>query len=331
MISFSHFYQQIAGSPLEPWLETLPVQLACWQRAAQHGQIKRWLRAVTRLPNLSPDHLDLSDHIRAELATPLPEGQRACIEQLLQILMPWRKGPYSLYGIHIDSEWRSDLKWQRLLPHISPLHGRRVLDVGCGNGYHLWHMLGAGAQQVIGIDPTPLFFCQFAAVSTLLGTVKPVYFLPVGIEQLPELNAFDSVFSMGVLYHRRSPLDHLWQLKNQLIAGGELVLETLVIEGGVNDVLLPTDRYARMRNIYFIPSPLALKNWLEKCGFIDVKIVNLCPTTGTEQRRTSWMKSESLADCLHPQDNSKTIEGYPAPLRALLIARKPVHSLTAVA
>ncbi|PMC22346.1 tRNA 5-methoxyuridine(34)/uridine 5-oxyacetic acid(34) synthase CmoB, partial [Klebsiella aerogenes] len=44
---------------------------------------------------------------------------------------------------------------------------------------------------------------------------------------------------MGVLYHRRSPLDHLWQLKDQLAPGGELVLETLVIEGDENTVLVP--------------------------------------------------------------------------------------------
>lgn len=64
---------------------------------------------------------------------------------------------------------------------------------------------------------------------------------------------------MGVLYHRRSPLEHLWQLKDQLVQDGELVLETLVVEGDENTVLVPGDRYAQMRNVYFIPSALALK------------------------------------------------------------------------
>jgi tRNA (mo5U34)-methyltransferase len=140
---------------------------------------------------------------------------------------------------------------------------------------------------------------------------------------MPVLNAFDTVFSMGVLYHRRSPLEHLWQLKDQLVSEGELVLETLVVEGDENTVLVPGDRYAQMRNVYFIPSAPALKQWLEKCGFVDVRIVDMNVTSTEEQRRTEWMTTESLAEFLDPNDSSKTIEGYPAPLRAVLIAKKP--------
>ncbi len=181
----------------------------------------------------------------------------------------------------------------------------------------------AGAHLAVGIDPTQLFLCQFEAVRKLLGNDQRAHLLPLGIEQLPALEAFDTVFSMGVLYHRRSPLDHLWQLKDQLAPGGELVLETLVVEGDENTVLVPGDRYAQMRNVYFIPSAAALKMWLEKCGFIDVRIVDACVTSTEEQRRTEWMTTESLADFLDPQDQRKTVEGYPAPLRAVIIATKP--------
>lgn len=128
---------------------------------------------------------------------------------------------------------------------------------------------------------------------------------------------------MGVLYHRRSPLDHIIQLKNQLRKDGELVLETIVIDGDENDVLVPTDRYAQMHNVYFFPSAKALKVWLEKCGFVDVRIVDQCDTTTDEQRSTDWMTNNSLPDYLDPDDPSKTIEGYPAPKRAILVARNP--------
>ena len=187
----------------------------------------------------------------------------------------------------------------------------------------MWRMIGAGAKLVVGIDPMQLFLCQFEAVRKLLGDDRRAHLLPLGIEQLPALQAFDTVFSMGVLYHRRSPLDHLLQLKNQLVSEGELVLETLVVEGDENTVLVPGERYAQMRNVYFIPSAAALKGWLEKCGFVDVRIADYAVTSVEEQRRTSWMTSESLAEFLDPNDSSKTIEGYPAPLRAVLVARKP--------
>lgn len=323
MIEFGDFYQQIAKSPLAHWLETLPAQIATWQRGALHGQFKQWTNAVEFLPEMQPYRLDLLHSVTAESETPLSPGQIKRIDTLLRNLMPWRKGPFSLYGVDIDTEWRSDWKWERVLPHLSDLAGRTILDVGCGSGYHLWRMVGAGAHLAVGIDPTQLFLCQFEAVRKLLGGDQRAHLLPLGIEQLPALNAFDTVFSMGVLYHRRSPLEHLWQLKDQLVREGELVLETLVVEGDERTVLLPGDRYAQMRNVYFIPSALALKNWLEKCGFVDVRIVDVCQTTTEEQRRTEWMITESLAEFLDPNDPSKTVEGYPAPLRAVLVAKKP--------
>ena len=323
MMAFDRFYQQIAVSPLSHWLETLPAQIASWQREQLHGQFKQWTNAVTFLPELKPAHIDLRNGVSASSDEPLSEGQLKRMETLLRNLMPWRKGPFSLYGIDIDTEWRSDWKWDRVLPHLSDLNGRTILDVGCGSGYHLWRMVGAGAKLAVGIDPTQLFLCQFEAVRKLLGDDRRAHLLPLGIEQLPALNAFDTVFSMGVLYHRRSPLEHLWQLKDQLVKEGELVLETLVVEGDDQTVLVPGDRYAQMRNVYFIPSALALKNWLEKCGFVDVRVADVCPTTTQEQRRTAWMTTESLADFLDPADSSKTVEGYPAPVRAVLIARKP--------
>ncbi|WP_333494704.1 tRNA 5-methoxyuridine(34)/uridine 5-oxyacetic acid(34) synthase CmoB [Kluyvera sp. CHPC 1.251] len=322
MIEFGNFYQQIAKSPLSHWLETLPAQIGAWQRD-QHGLFKQWSNAVEFLPEIQPWKLDLLHSVTAESETPLSEGQIKRIDTLLRNLMPWRKGPFSLYGVNIDTEWRSDWKWERVLPHLSDLSGRTILDVGCGSGYHLWRMIGAGAHMAVGIDPTHLFLCQFEAVRKLLGNDQRAHLLPLGIEQLPALKAFDTVFSMGVLYHRRSPLEHIWQLKDQLVSDGELVLETLVVEGDENTVLVPGDRYAQMRNVYFIPSALALKNWMEKCGFVDVRIADMSVTSTDEQRRTEWMVTESLADFLDPNDPTKTIEGYPAPLRAVLIARKP--------
>ncbi|WP_241627364.1 tRNA 5-methoxyuridine(34)/uridine 5-oxyacetic acid(34) synthase CmoB [Rosenbergiella epipactidis] len=322
MIDFGNFYQQIATGPLASWLEVIPAQLAQWQRENLHGHFRQWHKAIQYLPAITPPSLDLTGQVYAE-SPDLTPRQRQGIESLLRQLMPWRKGPYQLYGTHIDTEWRSDWKWDRVLPHISPLQDRLVLDVGCGSGYHMWRMIGQGAKMVVGIDPMQLFLCQFEAVRKLLGNSQQAHLLPLGIEQLPTSEAFDTVFSMGVLYHRRSPLDHLLQLKNQLVNGGELVLETLVTEGDEHQVLVPGERYAQMRNVYFLPSALALKSWLEKTGFVDVRIVDQAVTPITEQRRTSWMTSESLAEFLDPNDPHKTVEGYHAPLRAVLIARKP--------
>lgn len=323
MLNFANVYQLLAqDTRLQPWLNVLPQQLTDWQQQP-HGDLDRWLRALNKISSSQPDHIDLKESVTVSNREPLSDGEQKKLENLLKTFHPWRKGPYHLHGIHIDTEWRSDWKWDRLLPHISPLKNRSVLDVGCGNGYHMWRMLGEGAYQVIGIDPSELFLVQFEAVRKLMGDNQKVHLLPLGIEQLPELKAFDTVFSMGVLYHRRSPIDHLIQLKNQLVSGGELVLETLVIEGDENAVLVPFDRYAQMRNVYFFPSALALKAWLEKVGFVDVRIVDENVTSLDEQRTTEWMTHNSLPDYIDPHDPSKTVEGYPAPRRAILVAKNP--------
>src|SRR5574339_1065926 len=122
--------------------------------------------------------------------------------------------------------------------------------------------------------------------------------------------AFDTIFSMGVLYHRRSPFDHLTDLRGALRSGGELVLETLVIEGGEHSVLVPEGRYAKMKNVWFLPSPQTLMSWLHRAGFRNVRVIEVTATTGEEQRTTDWMRFESLLDYLDPNDHTKTIEGY---------------------
>ncbi|MGF1756803.1 tRNA 5-methoxyuridine(34)/uridine 5-oxyacetic acid(34) synthase CmoB [Photobacterium sagamiensis] len=323
MFSFSEFYQLIAQhDQLRPWLNTLPKQLSNWEEA-EHGDMGRWIRALKKFPTYTPDIIDLKNEVSVRNEDGVANGEQKRLESLLRLLHPWRKGPYNMHGVHIDTEWRSDWKWDRLLPHISPLKGRSVLDVGCGNGYHMWRMLGEGAELTVGIDPSNLFLIQFEAIRRLMGNDNRAFLLPLGIEQLPELKAFDTVFSMGVLYHRRSPLDHIIQLKNQLRKDGEVVLETLVIDGDENDVLIPTHRYAQMHNVYFFPSAKALKVWMEKCGFVDVRIVDECVTTTDEQRSTDWMTNNSLPEYLNPEDPTKTIEGYPAPKRAILVARNP--------
>ena len=326
MIDFESTLEAVAREPvLADWSRQLPEQLQQRFHRRLHGDFPYWKEQLDALPEPAPGQVFLdSDRVGTAATTPPAAGQLADIERRLQALHPWRKGPYRIHGLHIDSEWRSDWKWRRLAPHIAPLRDRLVLDVGCGNGYHLWRMAGAGARLALGIDPTQLYLAQFLAIRHFLGGQWPVHLLPLGIEDLPPgLRAFDTLFSMGVLYHRRSPLDHLLALRELLRPGGELVLETLVVEGDAERVLLPPGRYAKMRNVWFIPTPGALQRWLERCGFRQVRLIDVTATSGDEQRSTPWMRFESLADFLDPADPARTVEGHPAPRRAILLAVAP--------
>ncbi len=318
---FNDCYKSLFDTPLSHWLQTLPAQLDHWQRNSKHGEFDKWCRLLAKLPSTTPSNIELDEKVAVGSLADVDVYTQKKISGLLQQFMPWRKGPFYVHDIHVDTEWRSDWKWDRVYPHITPLKNRTGLDVGCGRGYHMWRMLGQGASRVIGIDPTQLFFIQFQAIKHFIPR-DDIHFLPLGIEEMQPLNAFDTVFSMGVLYHRKDPIQFLNQLKHQLRKGGELVLETLVVDGDEQTVLMAGERYAQMRNVWFLPSTKALAVWLERVGFENIGVVDVNHTTLDEQRSTPWMDSQSLKDFLDPEDITRTIEGYPAPQRAVLIANR---------
>ncbi|MCF6226247.1 MAG: tRNA 5-methoxyuridine(34)/uridine 5-oxyacetic acid(34) synthase CmoB [Xanthomonadales bacterium] len=303
------------AAELSPLIRRCEVDL----KNPRHGDFPRWKAVLDALPLASP----ATNYQQAAVLLGEPCAEQNSLKDQLMGLHPWRKGPFTLGGIDIDCEWRSDWKWDRLAPHLGSLQDQRILDIGCGNGYFGWRMLGAGAKQVIGIDPSLLFVMQYFACQHFAGTQTANVVLPLGIEDLPEtLSGFDRVFSMGVFYHRRSPVEHLLHLHRLCKPGGQVILETLVIKGDENQVLVPANRYARMRNVWFLPSSEALLNLIRRAGFKTVECVDETTTSIGEQRSTEWMQFESFAESLQATDNTKTIEGYPAPRRAIFIASK---------
>lgn len=296
--------RQLVRLGLDAWIEPLNAAIANRLTDASHGDFDRWQATL--------DHLE---------ATPTVNSQQ--LRDLLLSLAPWRKGPFDVAGVHIDSEWRSLCKWNRLKDAIAPLADRSVLDVGSGNGYYALRMQEAGARFVLGIDPTILYVMQFAAV-TIFEPTDRVFVLPMRMQELPDAAAaFDTCFSMGVLYHRRSPIDHLLQLKHALRPGGQLVLETLFLPGNTAFARTPQDRYARMRNVWMLPTVPELLLWLQRAGFRSANVVDQTVTTTDEQRSTEWMPFESLQQSLDPDDANLTVEGWPSPRRVVITANKP--------
>jgi tRNA (mo5U34)-methyltransferase len=292
-----------------------------------HGDLARWQVALGALPAVETGMW--ADQPAPRLGAVAPDQEK--LTEILMQLHPWRKGPLQLGGCHIDTEWRSDWKWDRLAPHLD-LQDKQVLDIGCGNGYFGWRMLAAGARLVVGIDPTLLFVMQWLACRHFAGDFSN-YVLPLGIEDLPlddpEEDSpranMDTVLSMGVLYHRRDPVEHLRQIAALLRPGGEMVLETLVLPSGQDDeVLVPENRYARMRNVWAIPGTARLQEWVAEAGFKNIRLVDVTTTLVSEQRSTDWMKFESLAESLaelpDKEKPGRTLEGYPAPTRAIILA-----------
>lgn len=291
--------------------------------AGQDAKAAALQKLLKQLPDAGPTRIALDrDCVTIGRASDLGDAQRSDLQAVLKGLKPWRKGPFELFGIRIESEWNSSMKWRRVAPHLAPLTGRRILDVGSSNGYYLYRMAAAQPSLILGIEPYRLYYFQFLALQHFIDP-PGLYNLPLKLEALPAMPQwFDTILCMGILYHRRSPLDTLFRLGSLLAAGGQLVLETLIIRGDGSQALFPSQRYACMRNIFFIPTVACLENWLARCGFVDIRCVDITATTLNEQRKTEWVDSDSLDRFLDPEDPGLTVEGYPAPVRAVVVATR---------
>ena len=303
MISTEDLTICLQDTGLHDWPDALVPLIAARLSATGHGDYEAWQQVVSSLRSGSDDVKDT--------------------RELLLKLSPWRKGPFDLGGVHIDAEWRSDLKWARVKDAIAPLDRRNVLDVGCGNGYYALQMRKAGARAVIGIDPTLLYVMQFLAVNAFERD-PGVFVIPARLQDVPlPAQKFDTTFSMGVLYHQRAPIDHLQQLRQTLRAGGQLVLETIYVPGKESYACTPKDRYARMRNVWLLPTIAELTTWLARTGYTDIEVIDRSITSVDEQRSTEWMNFESLSEALDPNDPTRTVEGWPAPHRVVVTATSP--------
>ena len=319
-MNFAPLLAQLRSTTLSPLADLLSEESL---GRIRHGDIRRRLGQIGQLPQITPSRTDFGESVSIGSAADCGETTRRRLRKQLLDFSPWRKGPFAVFGIDLDCEWRADIKWARLDGQIAPLKGRKVLDVGCGNGYYCFRMLGREAAQVIGLEPHIPYAMQFWALKSFVPEAN-CWVLPMALEDFPGRSShFDTAFSMGVLYHVRSPLDHLAALHGCLRPGGELVLETLFVEGNEGYSLMPKSRYAQMRNVWFIPSIATLEVWLARCGFADWRIIDRSITAPAEQRTTEWMPFESLVNSLDKQDPTRTIEGYPAPARVLLTARRP--------
>lgn len=250
------------------------------------------------------------------------EKQYHEFENVAVELMPWRKGPFRLFGLEIDSEWRSNLKWDRIEKALGNLTGKSILDVGCGNGYYMYRAAAQNPKMVVGLDPSVPFYLQFELFQKY--AQNPVLqFELLGAEHLGVFRkSFNVILCMGILYHQRNPLAILKDLYESLEAGGVCLIESQIIPGDEPVALFPEDRYAKARNVFFVPTTNCLINWIKRAGFEELDVISEDVTTFDEQRKTRWTTFESLEDFLDPNDPSKTVEGYPAPSRAAILARR---------
>jgi len=263
-----------------------------------------------------------SDRVKIGNQDEVSTAEQSLIREQLRSFMPWRKGPFSVFGIDVDAEWRSERKWRRLQAHLPELNGKIIADIGCNNGYYMFRMVPGRPEFVLGFEPSVQHYYCFKALNCMAGFDNLDINL-LGVEHIGLFRkAFDVIFLMGVIYHRSSPIDVLKSIESALKPGGSLIIESQALPGEEPLALFPDKTYGKAPGVYFVPTGSCLQNWLQRAGFIDVKLFCSHPMSPDEQRRTDWMIFESYSDFLDPRDHRKTAEGFPAPWRVFLRATK---------
>jgi tRNA (mo5U34)-methyltransferase len=250
----------------------------------------------------------------------LDKTNRDLVHEAMRAFMPWRKGPFEVFGTEIDAEWQSWRKWNRLLPALPDLNGKVVADIGCNNGYYMFRMLPHRPRCIIGLEPFLQHYYCFKTLRHLAGADE-LFIELMGVEDIPLFpSCFDVVFLMGIIYHRISPVEMLREIRAAMQPGGILLIESQAIPGEEPVALFPEERYAKVPGTYFVPTASCLRNWLLRTGFSEVEIFCLHPMNNEEQRKTAWMTFESYEDFLDPHNPALTVEGYPAPWRVFIRA-----------
>jgi tRNA (mo5U34)-methyltransferase len=316
------------------YIEQLPSHIDRDKILHIHREKQRWVNQNKKgfiryrvpcvgLSAFQASNVDCSqDAVHIGNASEVSEQQRQEIESHLREFMPWRKGPFSIFGTEVDSEWQSQRKWQRLLSHLPDLEGKIVADVGCSNGYYMFRMIPHRPRMVLGFEPSLQHYYCFKGLNGMARQDNLEIDL-LGVEHLPLFpECFDVLFLMGIIYHRSSPVDTLRDVFSSLKSGGSLILESQAIPGKDAMALFPERTYAKVPGTYFVPTGACLTNWLQRAGFTDVELFCQHPMSSVEQRRTNWMQFESYSDFIQPEQPRLTVEGYPAPDRVFFIARK---------
>ena len=284
--------------------------------------VQPWYEQIQKLSQIEKSNLsiDYGDWFSVGKKEDLTSQEFDLIIDAAKKLIPWRKGPFNIFGLEIDSEWQSNIKYNLIRPYFN-LKDKVVADIGCNNGYYMFRMLEDKPRKLIGFDPSPLTLHQFEFVNHFVKS--DIVYEMLGVEHLEFYNhKFDFIFMLGVLYHRADPVGTLKSLARGLNSKGEILIDTFMIDGDEELCLTPNKRYSKIPNIYFIPTIPALKNWLERAGFENIEVLATTVTTSEEQRKTEWSFDQSLEDFLDENDKTKTVEGYPAPKRVYVKARK---------
>ena len=128
--------------------------------------VEPWYTQLKEACKIEKSNLDIDygDWFSVGKKEDLTQEEYELIIQTAKKLIPWRKGPFKVFDLEIDSEWQSNIKYNLIRPFFN-LKDKVVADIGCNNGYYMFRMLEDKPKRLVGFDPSPLTLHQFEFIN----------------------------------------------------------------------------------------------------------------------------------------------------------------------
>ncbi|GAA3482260.1 class I SAM-dependent methyltransferase [Streptomyces yanii] len=120
--------------------------------------------------------------------------------------------------------YRENMEFPSFLRALGPVGGKRVLDVGCGDGVYARMVAQRGAERVVGMDSSGemIRLAEAAEAEQPLGIQYHVH----DMATMPKLGSFDLVMAVNVLHYAdsRATLEGMYRkISSNLAPGGRLL------------------------------------------------------------------------------------------------------------
>lgn len=270
-----------------------------------HSGLQKHIEAVGRVFEFSKTQpCSLSIGVQGEIEISSRQEDSAaklCLAEVLSLFCPWRLGPWRICGHYIDSQWRGEMKWNRIIeryPHLleGDLKGKCVADVGAHNGYYMYRLSFSRAKWVVGFEPVAKHYCAYHIIQNLV-RVPNLYLEPFGYQGLKFYpRYFDVIFCMGVLYHHTDPVGILRMIHASLCTGGYLILDTQGISGDRSVAFMPRKFYKGRKGYWWLPTLSCLLNMIQRAGFQKNEVFYQGILTEKEQRSSKLCENSLSCD-----------------------------------
>ena len=201
--------------------------------------------------------------------------------------------PFDLdYGINTNPQWVGSTNIENRKRHMftpllekygGSLKGKRILDVGCNEGYWSFEAIKQGAEYVLGIEGRQEFVDKANFVKKAKGLENIEFKCLTTYDISKDFGKFDIVLFFGILYHLSEPIGTLRQIHS-------ITNECIVVDTDFDyytpywhNVLItyrefdPRPGGSKMgavgEEIVLIPTLTSLYDMLESSGFANARFI----------------------------------------------------------